>query len=153
MVCWVVIYVRLQKRDTHSEETVLSSFQNPGCKRWRATLSAPAPLSAQARCWPTRSSRKWTEGLGRAPHGCPSQVDLAPHHGHPKEGHFTVWYAGLLEHRFKGLVDLSEGGPVGGIPLPTWGWDPSQTAHEALLTRGDETFSVESLEIKHSNPV
>ena len=153
MVCWVVIYIQLQKRDTHSEETVLEQFSEPWLQEMESHPQYPcSTFCSQARCWPTHSSRKWTEGLGWAPHGCPSQVDLAPHHGHPKEGHFTVWYAGFLEHRFKGLVDLSEGGPVGGIPLPTWGWDPSQTAHEALLTRGDETFSVESLEIKHSNP-
>lgn len=155
VVCWLFLFkatvvnnIRLQKRDTHSEETVLEQFSEPWLQEMEGHPQHPcSTFWSPARCWSTCSSRKWTEGLGWAPQGCPSQVDLAPHHRHPQDGHFTVWYAGFLEHRFKGLVDLSEGGPVGGIPLPTCRWDPSQTAHEASLTWGDETFSVESLEI------
>lgn len=94
MVCWLFLfkatvenYIRLQKRDTHSEETLLERFSEPWLQETESHPQQPcSAFWSPARCWSTCSSRKRTEGLGWAPHGCPSQVDLAPHHGHPRTG-------------------------------------------------------------------
>lgn len=32
----------------------------------------------------------------------------------------TIWYAGFLKHRFKGLMDLSKGWSIRRTPLPAW---------------------------------